>query len=81
MLALALIAIGSGASAAALLLLRRRRSRRTLLGIEPRITPAPAGLQHLARTMSDLSDLGIHLRAGQRSAAGKPRLGSLLGLR
>jgi hypothetical protein len=80
MLALALIAIASGASAAALLLLRRRRSRAGLLDLVPRITPPPAGLQHLARTMSDLSDLGIHLRAG-RSSAGRSRLGTLLGLR
>jgi len=78
MVSLALTALAAGAAAAALLVLRRRRSRPSLW-IGPRITPAPAGLQHLARTLSELSDVGIHLRS--RSSAGKPRLGSLLGIR
>jgi len=75
MVTLALIALAAGASAAALLALRRRRSHS-----KPAVTPLPAGIQHLAATLSDLSDVSIHLRAG-RSGAGKPRLGSLLGLR
>ena len=78
-LALTALVAGAAATAAALLVLRRRRSRPSLW-IGPRITPAPAGVQHLARTLSDLSDGGFHLRA-ERSSAGKPRLGSLLGIR
>jgi hypothetical protein len=79
MLTLALTALAAGTSAAVLLAVRRRRARVTP-ALEPRITPPPAGLQHLARTMSDLSDLGLHLRA-DRSCAGKARLGALLDLR
>jgi hypothetical protein len=40
----------------------------------------PAGVQHLAATLSDLSDGGLDLRAVS-ARAGKPRLGALLGLR
>ena len=75
---LALTALAAGMSAAALLALRRRRSRKPASG--PGVTPLPAGIQHLAATLSDLSDPSFHLRA-DRSGAGKPRLGSLLGLR
>jgi hypothetical protein len=78
-LPLALTALAAGTSAAALLVLRRRRSRR-LLAFGARVTPLPAGIQHLATTVTDLSDVGLHLPAA-RAAAGKPRLGSLLGLR
>jgi hypothetical protein len=80
MLSLALTALAAGTSAAAVLVVRRRRRRPLELGGRvSRVTPLPAGLQHLAARMTDLSDAGLHLRAVQ--AAGKPRLGSLLGLR
>ncbi len=74
MVTLALTALAAGTSAAALLALRRRRSRRSA----PRTTPLPAGMQHLAATLTDLSDASFHLSSGR---AGRPRLGSLLGLR
>jgi hypothetical protein len=75
MLALALIVVAATATTAAWALLRRRRARRTgLLGAPLR--PVSAGAFHLAASVSDLSDLGLHLHAGQR--AGKPRLGAVL---
>jgi hypothetical protein len=42
----------------------------------------PAGVKHLATTVSDLSDLGLHL-ASRRGAVilRKPSLGALLDLR
>jgi hypothetical protein len=69
----------AAASATALLALRRRRSRRSQAGGE-RITPVRAGVQHLATTLTDLSDGGFHLRAAPARAR-RPRLGTLLGLR
>jgi hypothetical protein len=77
MLALALTALAASASAAALWVLLRRRTRTTLARAS-RI--APAGVKHLVRTLMDLSDVGIPLRA-DRSSMEKARLGSLLGLR
>ena len=74
MVTLALTALAAGASAAALVALLLRRSRRAV----PRATPVPAGMQHLAATLTDRSDASIHLSGGR---AGRPRLGSLLGLR
>lgn len=75
-IALALTAL-LAATGAALLLLRRRRPRG---GMALRVERRPAGLKHLATTVSDLSDLGLHLPAARRPP-GKPRLGVLLGLR
>lgn len=78
MLALALAA--AVVLAGAVLGLRRRRSRR--LGLASELDPMPAGVKHLATTVSDLSDLGLHL-ASRRGAVipGKPSLGALLDLR
>ncbi len=59
--------------------LRRRTGRRPSLAA--RVEPFPAGLKHLASTVSDLSDIGIHLPASTRAMARKRRLGALLGLR
>lgn len=59
--------------------LRRRGSRRPSLAA--RVEPLPAGVKHLASTVSDLSDLGLHLPAATRALARKRRLGVLLGLR
>jgi hypothetical protein len=65
----------------ALLALRRRRGRRAP-GLSSTIDPMPAGVKHLARTVSDLSDVGLHLPAARTTAlAGKHRLGALLDLR
>jgi hypothetical protein len=69
--ALAALAVG--------LLLRRRGARPEDL-VPRRIDPSQAGLKHLATSVSDLSDLGLHLGAVRRPG-GKPRLGALLGLR
>lgn len=66
-------------SAALFLALRRRGARAPALG--DRVEPLPAGVKHLASTMSDLSDRGIHLPAATRALARKRRLGVLLGLR
>jgi hypothetical protein len=59
----------------AVALLRRRRSAARAPGIS--LTPhAPrAGVSHLASQVSELSDLGLHLRAGPPQR----RLGTLLG--
>ncbi len=59
--------------------LRRRSARRPSLAA--RVEPLPAGVKHLASTVSDLSDLGLHLPAATRALARKRRLGVLLGLR
>jgi hypothetical protein len=76
MIALALIVTAATATTAALALLRRRRTRRGgLLG--PSLRSPPAGVHHLASSVSDLSDLGLHLDAARR-AAGRPRLGAVL---
>jgi hypothetical protein len=76
MLALAFIVAAATATTAAWALLRRRRARRGgLLG--PSLHPTPAGIHHLASSVSDLSDLGLHLDAARR-AAGRPRLGAVL---
>jgi hypothetical protein len=71
------LAFASGA----LLALRHRRGRRSP-GLSSSLDPMPAGVKHLARTVSDLSDLGLHLPSGRGTAlAGKPRLAALLDLR
>ncbi len=75
MLALGLIVLAATATTAAWVLLRRRRARRAGMLAAP-LRPMPAGLHHLASGVSDLSDLGIHLRAAGR--VGKPRLGAVL---
>jgi len=74
-LALAALAVVSAAALAA----RRGRKRRPALA--PGLDALPAGVKHLASTVSDLSDLGLHLPAAHRAAlARKPRLGALLDL-
>jgi hypothetical protein len=59
--------------------LRRKRVRRAGLGSV--LDPMPAGVKHLATTVSDLSDLGVHLPSARAALASKPRLGALLHLR
>jgi hypothetical protein len=62
--------------AVAVALVRRRRTARGAslsLGTTRR---RPAGVSHLATGVSELSDLGLHLRA---SSAPRRRLGELLG--
>lgn len=81
MLALALALAVVATAAVAAFALRRRRSRRGA-GLAPRIDPLPAGVKHLASTVSELSDFGVHLSAARRAALErKPRLGILLGSR
>ncbi|HEX9306786.1 MAG TPA: hypothetical protein VF894_04805 [Anaeromyxobacter sp.] len=83
MLAIALTVVSAAALTAAIVTVRlsRRRARRDV-GLASRLEPLPAGVKHLAATVSDLSDLGIHLHAARRAASmRKPRLGVLLGLR
>ncbi len=76
-LALALSAVAAVSAAA--LAVRRARRRRPALA--PGLDVLPAGVKHLASTVSDLSDLGLHLPAAHRAAlARKPRLGALLDL-
>jgi hypothetical protein len=80
MLALALIVAAATATTAAAVVLRRRRTRRGDLLTRLDVRPAgPAGVHHLASSVSDLSDLGLHVHLARRS--GKPRLGVLLGQR
>ena len=75
MLALALIVLAATATTAAALVLRRRRSHAHTFA--SRLDAGPAGLRHLASSVSDLSDLGLHLHAARRM--GKPRIGVVLG--
>jgi hypothetical protein len=71
------LSLGTGV----LLALRSRRGRRSP-GLSSAIDPMPAGVKHLARTVSDLSDLGLHLPATRTTVLpGRPRLGALLDLR
>lgn len=73
---LATVAIGLLAVAAgALALARRRRARGAPLALAP---ARKAGVSHLAASVSELSDLGRHLRG---SAAPRRRPGAMLGLR
>lgn len=76
MLALDLAVVAATATTAAWALLRRRRARRGGL-LETPLRPTAAGMHHLASSVSDLSDLGLHLHAARR-AAGRPRLGAVL---
>ncbi len=82
MLALALaLAVAVATAVVGGVALRRRRSRGSR-ELAPILDPLPAGLRHLATTVSDLSDVGFHLSASRRTALHrKPRLGALLGLR
>ncbi len=59
---------------------RRRRAARApgLSLAAPRRWHGPAGVNHLANRVSELSDLDFHLRAGA-GAMQKRRLGTLLG--
>jgi hypothetical protein len=78
MLAIALTLAAMATAAAVVLCRRRVRKAPALDGLDP----LPAGLKHLATTVSDLSDCGLHLPAAQRAVlARKPRLGALLDLR
>jgi len=77
MLALSLVVAAATATTAAAVVLRRRRARRGNLLARVDFRPAgPAGIHHLASSVSDLSDLGIHVHVARRT--GKPRLGALL---
>lgn len=58
------------------LAVRRRTSRTEAL--VSRVEPLPAGVKHLASTVSDLSDLELHLPAVHRALAPRRRLGTLL---
>jgi hypothetical protein len=74
-LTLVVLALAAGLALA----LRRRSSRSASLGA--RVEPLPAGVKHLASTVSDLSDFHLHLPAATRALARRRRLGVLLGLR
>jgi hypothetical protein len=77
MVALTLVVATATAATAAAVVLRRRRARRGGLLTRIDIRPAgPAGVNHLVSSVSDLSDLGIHLHLARRT--GKPRLGAVL---
>ncbi len=73
MVVAAIAAVSAGTLVLAIV--RRRRSRRG--------TPfaIPAGLKHLASSVSDSSDTGIPLPAARRDLVSRHRLGVLLGLR
>jgi hypothetical protein len=58
------------------LVLRRRHAPRPSLA--SRVEPLPAGVKHLASTVSDLSDFELHLPMVRRALAPKRRLGVLL---
>jgi hypothetical protein len=70
-LAVAVVSIG---------VVRRRRAARApgLSLAAPRRWHGPAGVNHLANRVSELSDLDFHLRGGA-GAIHKRRLGTLLG--
>ena len=74
------LAILAVAVTGALALVMRRRPSRTS-SLASRIEPLPAGVKHLAATVSDLSDFQLHLPAATRALAPRRRLGVLLGLR
>jgi hypothetical protein len=74
-LALVALALASGLAFA----LRRRSSRPASLA--SRVEPLPAGVKHLASTVSDLSDFQFHLPSATRAQARRRRLGVRLGLR
>ena len=76
MIALALVVAAATATTAAWAILRRRRARRAGV-LAPPLRASAAGVHHLASSVSDLSDLGLHLDAARR-AAGRPRLGAVL---
>jgi hypothetical protein len=63
---------------AAALGLRRKRARRS--GLASVLDPMPAGVKHLASSVSELSDLGLQLPPGRSALASKARLGALLHL-
>ena len=67
------------AAAGALAVALRRRARAPSFG--SRVEPLPAGVKHLASTVSDLSDFQFHLPAATHALARRRRLGVLLGLR
>ncbi len=75
MLTLALIIVAATATTGAAVLLHRRRARSGAFASP--LDAGPAGLRHLASSVSDLSDIGLHLHAARRM--GKPRLGAVLG--
>jgi hypothetical protein len=60
------------------LALWRRRTRKTR-ALAPALGALPAGLKHLATTVSDLSGSGLQLPS-HGAIARKPRLGTLLHL-
>ncbi len=72
-------AVGLVAAAAIILVARRRRARRPFLSA--RLGVMPAGVKHLAASVGELSDLGLHLPAATRALGHRHRLGVLLGLR
>jgi hypothetical protein len=74
-LALAVVTATGGVALA----LRRRTPRPSSLA--SRVEPLPAGVKHLASTVSDLSDFQFHLPSATRALARRRRLGVLLGLR
>lgn len=79
MLGIGLTLVVAVAAAGTLAVALRRRARAPSLG--SRVEPLPAGVKHLASTVSDLSDFQFHLPAATRALARRRRLGVLLGLR
>lgn len=61
MVAIALAIFLTASTAALILLVRHRRPARRQ-DLVARVEPLPAGVKHLAASVSDLSDFGLHLR-------------------
>jgi hypothetical protein len=61
MVAIVLAVLVTASTAALFLLLRHRRPAHRG-GLVARVEPLPAGVKHLAASVSDLSDFGLHLR-------------------
>jgi energy-converting hydrogenase Eha subunit A len=78
--ALALVAVTT-AVALGLSIRRRRFARHAHLSSTLDPMPLTAGVKHLAASVSQLSDLGLHLPAASHAIVHKRRLGVLLGLR
>lgn len=78
-LAVLAVAVALAVAGGVALALRRRPTRQPSLA--SRVERLPAGVKHLASTVSDLSDFQIHAPTGRQALARRRRLGALLDLR